>query len=49
MRGGLLALEGQINRACRDFIIAGQKEDPLAPQLLMDNCRSLATQFNPEF
>lgn len=49
MRGGLLALKGQTGRACRDFIIAGQKKDSLAPQLLMDNCRGLATQYNPEF
>tara|TARA_X000000368_G_scaffold333896_1_gene271281 strand:- start:17897 stop:20194 length:2298 start_codon:yes stop_codon:yes gene_type:complete len=49
MRGGLLALKGQIGSACRDFIIAGQKKDSLAPQLLMDNCRGFATQYNPEF
>jgi O-antigen ligase/tetratricopeptide (TPR) repeat protein len=49
LRGGLLALEGKTNRACRDFIIAGQKKDSLAPQLLMDNCRTLATKYNPEF
>ena len=49
LRGGVLALKGKNNLACRDFIIAGQKKDSLAPQLLIDNCRAMATKFNPEF
>tara|TARA_B100001059_G_C17839113_1_gene590632 strand:- start:9319 stop:11616 length:2298 start_codon:yes stop_codon:yes gene_type:complete len=48
LRGGVLALTGDMNRACRDFIIAGQKKDSLAPQMLMNNCMAFSKQYNPD-
>ena len=48
LRGGILALKGETLSACMDFITAGQREDPLAEQLLLENCSQFATQYNPE-
>ena len=48
LRGGLLALKGETLSACMDFITAGQREDPIAEKLLLENCSQFATQYNPE-